>query len=223
MDEAESNIVPVQIDIVSDVVCPWCIVGYKQLEQALENMAGTVTADIRWHPFELNPTMPPEGQDLRQHLAQKYGTSPAQSQAARSQLVALGEAVGFQFDYFDGMRMVNTFKAHQLLHWAAEKELQTPLKLALFEAFFSQRQDVSQSRVLVDVATDVGLPREEAEKILEDGRFAGLVRAEEEAWRDKEVLAVPTFVFNQRFSVPGAQQVETFVQLIEKLVAVEAS
>ena len=156
------------MDIVSDVVCPWCIIGYKQLMKALAALPGQFDVTLRWHPFELNPRMPEDGQDLREHLAQKYGTSPAQSQAARARLTALGASLGFTFDYFDGMRMVNTFRAHQLLHWAGEQGRQTELKLALFEAFFSRREDVNDPGVLVAVAARAGLDSAQARAVLSD-------------------------------------------------------
>jgi predicted DsbA family dithiol-disulfide isomerase len=206
-----------QVDVVSDVVCPWCIIGYKQLQKALGLLAEPVDLSLRWHPFELNPQMPEEGQDLREHLAQKYGTSPEQSRGARARLTELGESLGFTFDYFDGMRMVNTFRAHQLLHWAGEHGLQTELKLELFDAFFSWRQDVSDSGVLADAAERVGLPVEEAQAVLEDERFAETVRAEQRFWLDREVHAVPTFVFNGKYQVPGAQEAETFVRVIDRI------
>lgn len=108
-----------RIDIVSDVVCPWCIIGYKQLQQALQSAPTDYDIDLHWQPFELNPQMPPEGQDMREHLAQKYGSTAEQSRGARERLTALGDSLGFHFDYSGDMRMVNTFRAHQLLHWAA--------------------------------------------------------------------------------------------------------
>ena len=209
---------PLQVDIVSDVVCPWCIIGYKQLEKALGMLEQAVDLDLNWHPFELNPQMPPEGQDLREHLAQKYGTSPEQSQAARSRLTELGQSLGFTFDYFDGMRMVNTFRAHQLLHWAGEQGRQTELKLELFKAFFTERQNVNDTQVLVEAASRVGLPLEEASAVLEDQRFAEKVREEQGQWLDREVHAVPTFFFNGKYPVPGAQEAETFVRVINRLM-----
>jgi predicted DsbA family dithiol-disulfide isomerase len=211
------EVLPLQVDIVSDVVCPWCIIGYKQLQKALASMPGQFAVSLSWHPFELNPQMPPEGQELREHLAQKYGTSPEQSRGARDRLSALGESLGFKFDYFDGMRMVNTFQAHQLLHWAAEQGRQTELKLALFDAFFSQREDVNDEHVLAAVATRVGLSGAEAREVLEDGRFAQAVRQEQQLWLDRDVHAVPAFVFNEQYMVPGAQEADTFVQVLSKL------
>lgn len=208
---------PLRVDIVSDVVCPWCIIGYKQLLKALAWMPEPFDVTVRWHPFELNPQMPPKGQELREHLAQKYGTTSAQSQGARARLSALGESLGFTFDYFDGMRMVNTFQAHQLLHWAAEQGKQTPLKLALFEAFFSQREDVSDAALLAEVAGRAGLDCAEANAVLSDERYARAVREEQQYWLEQDVHAVPTFYFQQQYMVPGAQEAEAFVRLLQKI------
>jgi predicted DsbA family dithiol-disulfide isomerase len=212
-----SQVAPLQVDIVSDVVCPWCIIGYKQLQKALDIMAGQFDVTIRWHPFELNPHMPEEGQNLREHLSQKYGSTIEQSKAAKARLMTLGESLGFTFDYFDEMRMVNTFRAHQLLHWAGEQGRQTELKLALFDAFFSFREDVSDVQVLAAAAGRVGLPVTEALEVAEDGRHAQAVREEQQIWLDKEVHAVPTFLFNQKYMVPGAQEAETFVRVLNKI------
>ena len=209
--------IPLRIDIVSDVVCPWCIIGYKQLQRALAELPGRFDVNLHWHPFELNPGMPATGQDLREHLAQKYGTTPGQSAAARERLTALGDSLGFKFDYFDGMRMVNTFHAHQLLHWAAEEGRQTELKLALFDAFFTRREDVSDEQVLATVAGRAGLSAEEAMAVLSDERYATPVRDAQQLWLDREVHAVPNFVFNEQFSVPGAQEAGTFVRLLNRI------
>lgn len=211
--------VPLKVDIVSDVVCPWCIIGYKQLMKALDALSGQFEATVHWHPFELNPNMPPEGQNLREHIAMKYGTSPSQSGGARSRLTELGESLGFTFDYHDDMRMVNTFRAHQLLHWAGLEGLQTELKLALFSAFFSERKDVSQTDVLVDAAIGVGLDGVEARAVLDDIRFAADVREEQGQWLEREVYAVPTFFFQDSFPVPGAQEAATFERVLNKIYA----
>jgi predicted DsbA family dithiol-disulfide isomerase len=206
-----------RVDIVSDVVCPWCIIGYKQLMKALENMPGQFEVAIHWHPFELNPQMPAQGQDLREHVAQKYGTDVDQSRVARDRLSALGDALGFTFDYFDGMRMVNTFRAHQLLNWADGEGLQTALKLALFDAFFSLREDVNDVDLLAEVAGRVGLDKALAKEVIADERFAQTVRQEEKHWLEQEVHAVPTFFFQQQYRVAGAQEAEAFVRVLEKI------
>ena len=209
--------VPLRIDIVSDVVCPWCIIGYRQLQRALAQMDGTFVTDIHWQPFELNPHMPSEGQELREHIAQKYGTTPEQSLAARSRLTELGESLGFHFDYFDGMRMYNTFLAHQLLHWAAQQGKQTQLKLALFDAFFSQRENVGDMKMLAAIAGRAGLDPAQALVVLESGCFAQEVRRQQAHWLDKDVHAVPMFYFNDGFAVPGAQEAQTFIRVLEKV------
>ncbi len=209
--------VPLKIDIVSDVVCPWCIIGYKQLLRALEQRQGRFDVSLRWHPFELNPDMPEEGQDLAEHMAMKYGATPAQSRGARERLTSLGESLGFHFDYGGDRRMRNTFRAHQLLHWAAEQGKQTPLKLALFEAYFSRGKDVNDIGVLATVAGGVGLDPDVARAVLEDGRYAEAVRAEQHTWMDRDVYAVPAFFFDDGYPVPGAQEPETFLRLLDKL------
>ena len=211
------NALPLRVDIVSDVVCPWCIVGYLQLQRSLSALSGQFDVTLRWHPFELNPDMPAEGEDLKQHLARKYGASAGQGDAVRSRLTALGESLGFTFDYFEGMRMVNTFKAHQLLHWAEGRGRQTALKLALFEAFFSRREDVSDAGQLAVVADRAGLSAAEAAAVLADGRFAAAVREEQRAWLEREVHAVPHFLFNERYIVPGAQEADTFVRFLARI------
>ena len=208
---------PLRIDIVSDVVCPWCIIGYQQLQRALAQLEGRFAVDIHWQPFELNPRMPPLGQELREHIALKYGTTPEQSQLARSRLTELGASLGFSFDYFDGMRIYNTFLAHQLLHWAAHAGKQTALKLALFEAFFSRRENVGDMNMLALIAGRAGLDQQQALEVLESGRYAQEVRREQAHWLDQEVHAVPMFYFNSSFPVPGAQEAQTFVRVLEKL------
>jgi predicted DsbA family dithiol-disulfide isomerase len=213
----QKSTLPLRIDIVSDVVCPWCIIGYKQLQRALAQMEGRFTVDIHWQPFELNPQMPPRGQELREHIALKYGTTPEQSRGARSRLTELGASLGFSFDYFDGMRIYNTFLAHQLLHWAAHTGKQTELKLALFEAFFSRRENVGDPNMLALIAARAGLDQQQAVEVLESGRYAQEVRREQAHWLDKEVHAVPMFYFNNSFPVPGAQEAQTFVRVLERL------
>ena len=220
---AEPQRMPLRVDLVSDVVCPWCIIGYKQFEQALAERAEEIELELHWHPFELNPQMPPEDQDLAEHLAGKYGTTPEQSRVARQRLTDIGDALGFTINYGDGMCMVNTFRAHQLLHWAAEQGLQTALKLALFEAFFTRGEDVNDAAVLVATAERAGLDGEQASEILADARYAQAVREDQRQWIEQGIQAVPTFIINGQYMVQGAQEAAAFGRMLDKLLAEKAA
>ncbi len=208
---------PIRIDIVSDVVCPWCIIGFKQLEKAL--LATELTADITWHPFELNPQMAYQGENLREHTAAKYGTTSNGSAEARTRITAMGEELGFEFNYADDMRMYNTFLAHQLLHWAGTQGLQHELKMELFSAFFTRRLHIGEANVLASSAGNIGLDSKEALFLLEDGRFAKNIRLEQKYWTDQGITGVPAIIINQRHLVTGAQGVENYISILEKLVA----
>ncbi len=214
---------PLRIDLVSDVVCPWCVIGYKQLEKALSEREGQVELDLHWHAFELNPAMPEEGQELAEHLREKYGSTPEQGRGFRTRLVELGESLGFSFNYREGQRMHNTFRAHQLLHWAAEHDLQTELKLALFEANFTRNENVNDLDVLLAVVGAVGLPVDEARRVLDDGRYARAVRDEERHWLQEGVQGVPCFVINQQYVVQGAQDSTAFGRMLDKMLAAHAA
>ncbi len=163
--------------------------------------------------------MPAEGQNLREHLMEKYGPSAGRGNGARKQLTELGNELGFEFNYHDDMRVVNTFKAHQLLHWAKQHGLQTELKMALFTAFFTHCQDVSQNEVLVTVAESVGLPAADANTVLSSEQYADAVRAAQTRWLEKDVHAVPAFSFNDAYPLPGAQGEATFARYLSKVLA----
>ena len=213
----------IRIDIVSDVVCPWCIIGFKQLQRALAQLGDEADVDLHWHPFELNPQMPPEGQDLREHVAQKYGTSVAQTRAARARLTQIAESLGVEFRYNEGMRIHNTFRAHQLLHWAGKQGKQTELELALFESYFSREENVDDPDVLVTAARRAGLNEAQAGAILNDGRYVDPVREEQRFWLSKGIHAVPSFILDQRYLIPGAQDPEVFVAALKRLLEEKAA
>lgn len=218
---AETNGPEIRIDIVSDVVCPWCIIGFKQLEQAVaESGIGVV---LHWHPFELNPHMAEEGENLQEHVAAKYGTTPEGSRKARARLTELGASLGFTFDYADDMRMVNTFRAHQLLHWAESLGQGHQMKMALFAAFFTERRDVNDPQVLADVAASIGLDREEALAVLEDGRFAEDVRTREQFWTSRGIQGVPAMIFDKHYLVSGAQGVENYRAFLSQVAEEKAA
>lgn len=204
-----------RIDIVSDVVCPWCIIGYRQLERALTETA--TPYELHWHPFELNPAMPAEGQNLREHLVEKYGITTAQSQANRAAITEAGAALGFEFRFTDDMRMHNTFNVHQLLHWADQQGRKHDLKQAFFAAHFTHRRNLSDDNILADIAAEIGLARDEALVVLADQHFATVVRTTEKFWIDAGIRGVPAIVFNQRHLVTGAQGTENYQQILAQL------
>ncbi|WP_170412210.1 DsbA family oxidoreductase [Ruegeria atlantica] len=204
----------VQIDIVSDVVCPWCIVGFRQLDLALKEQ--NVLANLRWHPFELNPNMPPEGQNLREHIMEKYGSTAEQSQQARARLTQIGAELGFAFNFNDDSRMVNTFAAHQLLDWAETQGRQHPLKMALFEAYFTNQQDVSQTEVLLDSVQNAGLDREAARAALTSGDHIAPVREKQQFWSSRGISGVPSMVFAGKYLMTGAQGAENYSNVLQR-------
>jgi predicted DsbA family dithiol-disulfide isomerase len=217
-DKRMQDTIPLRVDLVSDVVCPWCIIGYLQFDQALQQRGDKFELDLQWHPFELNPQMPAEGQDIREHMAQKYGATAEQSKGARQRMTEAGRELGFVFGQSEGMRMVNTFHAHQLLHWAQEQGQQTALKLALFRAYFTQGKDVSDIEVLVEVAAELGLPAAQARAVLMENTYAEVVRTDQRQWLEEGIQAVPCFIINREFMVQGAQGVEGFGRMLDKLL-----
>ncbi len=208
-----------KIDIVSDVVCPWCTIGYKRLEKAIQELGVADQIDIEWQPFELNPNMPAEGQNLNEHITEKYGSSLEQQNQSKKMMTDAGEELGFKFDYFDDMRMVNTFDAHVLLEYANDFGKQTELKMTLTKAFFSDRKDVSKRDVLKAALLEVGLNADEALAKLDSDEARLEVRNKQGYWKNMGVNSVPTIVFNRKSAVTGAQPVDTFKQVLSELIA----
>lgn len=211
---------PLRIDFISDVVCPWCVIGYRQLEKALD-AAGT-DYEIHWHPFELNPDMPAEGQNLGEHIAEKYGSTREQSQQARARITELGSELDFRFAFSDETRMFNTFDAHRLIHWAESQGKGHALKQALFAAYFTEQRDVSDRAMLAEAAEAVGLDKAEAEAVLASDRYGAEVRQEESMWMQNNIRGVPAIIFNNRHLVTGAQGVDNYSRILAQLAAAEA-
>jgi len=208
----------IQLDIVSDVVCPWCIVGYKNLKKAIDDLNVADRIELQWQPFELNPNMPPEGQDLREHVAEKYGSSLEESNQARINITARGKEAGFTFNFFDEMKIVNTRDAHILLEYAYEVGKQTELKLRLFSAAFTEQKDVSNREILLTEASSVGLDAEEASARLTAEVYRKKVVEHEQEWQGLGISSVPTVVFNRTSAMSGAQPVEAYKQALTELL-----
>ncbi len=213
------------IDIFSDVMCPWCIIGYGQLQKALAELDGEIEAELRWHPFELNPDMPEEGEDSAAHIQRKYGRTAEQAAAGRAQMRSIAEQAGVSLDYqgegeAPPAMMWNTFDAHKVLAWALETagpEQQTKLKLALFEAHFNHRRNIGQRDVLLDVVEETGLDRTGAEAAFGDAALAGRVRAEQRQAYDMNITGVPAMIVEGKMLIPGAQAPEVYVNALRRV------
>lgn len=208
-----------RIDFVSDVSCPWCIIGLRGLEEALARVSDLVTADIHFQPFELNPDMPPEGQNIVEHITQKYGVTPAQSAETRVGIRARAAGVGFTMAMTEESRIYNTFDAHRLLHWAAIEGRQQALKRALFAAYFSEGRDPSDHAVLVAAAAEAGLDPEAARAVLASGRFAEEVRSAEQLWLSRGINSVPAVVIDERYLISGGQPPDVFEDALRRIAA----
>ena len=211
--------VPIRIDFVSDVSCPWCVIGLKSLEQALAKLDGTVQADIHFQPFELNANMPAEGEDIGEHIARKYGSTEEQMAQSREAIRARGEQLGFTFAMDKRGRIYNTFDAHRLLHWAALEGRQKELKMALFDAYFTQGQNPSSHDVLLKVAGDVGLNTAKAAEVLASGAYADEVRAQERFYQQNGINSVPAVIINERHLISGGQPPEVFEQALRQIIS----
>ncbi|WP_084580496.1 DsbA family oxidoreductase [Sphingomonas azotifigens] len=207
------------IDFVSDIVCPWCVIGLKGLEEALARTADVVDAEIRFHPFELNPAMAPEGENIVEHIGRKYGATPDQSAATRAMIRERAAALGFTMAMTDESRIYNTFDAHRLLHWAGLEGGQRALKLALFTAYFTEGRNPGDRAVLLAAAEQAGLDPAEAAEVLDSGRYAEEVRAEEALWQSRGIQSVPAIVINERYLISGGQPPEAFEQALREIAS----
>ncbi len=213
--------VSLKIDFVSDVACPWCAVGLGSLQQALAKLEGQVKAELHFQPFELNPDMAPEGQDLGEHLARKYGSTPEQQQAAWQALRERAAAVGFEFRAQGRGRIWNTFDAHRLLHWAGLQgaAAQTALKVALLRAYFGRGENPSDAQVLLAAVAEAGLELDPAREILAGDRYADAVREREQFYTAHGIQAVPSVIVNDRHLIQGGQPPEVFEQALRQIAA----
>ena len=216
---------PIKIDFVSDVVCPWCAVGLSALEQAIARVGDELQVELHFQPFELNPQMAAEGEDVTEHLTRKYGITEDQAAQNGEAIRARGEALGFTFDMARRRRIHNTFDAHRLLHWAGEQGAtqQRALKHALLRAYFTEGEDISSSEVLVKSAEVAGLDGARARVILASDEYADAVRAQEAFYRQQGIQAVPSVIFNDRHLVQGGQPVELFEQALRQLSGIAAA
>jgi len=213
-----------KIDFVSDIACPWCAVGLGALEQALEKLKGEVQAQLHFQPFELNPNMTPGGQDLSEHLTQKYGSTPEQQAQIRANISARGEEVGFKFNPGGRGRVYNTFNAHRLLHWAGVKGpegSQHALKCALLASYQGRAEVIESNEVLLAVVASVGLDVAEAQTILSSDTYSQEVREIEQFYQQAGIHSVPAVIINDKHLISGGQPAAVFEQALRQIAAGE--
>jgi len=213
-----------KIDFVSDVSCPWCAIGLASLQTAIDRIGPTLPIELHFQPFELNPKMPPEGEETMQHLAKKYGIGEAEIARNRENIRARGAAVGFTFDINARARIYNTFDAHRLLHWAATQGegRQLALKQALLKAYFTDGQDPSSHEVLERYAQGVGLDAARAREVLSSDAFANDVRDAERYYQERGIHSVPAVIIDDMHLISGGQPPEVFERALRQIAATEA-
>ena len=220
MTDAAPALKTLKIDFVSDVVCPWCVVGLGGLTTALDKLKDEgLAADITFQPFELNPQMAPEGENIVEHIGAKYGSTPEQSAQNREMIRARAAEVGFDMRMGPDSRIWNTFDAHRLLHWAHETapDKQEVLKRALFTAHFTDNRNITDAGVLTQAAEAAGLDRAEAGEVLASGRYAQEVRAAEDLWRARGITSVPAVVVEGKYLISGGQPAAAFEEALRKI------
>ena len=208
-----------RIDLVSDVVCPWCAIGLASLEQALQRLAGKVSVELHLQPFELNPQLPAEGEAIDEHLQRKYGMTEAQLDENQERIRQRGAELGFSFDFNARSRIWNTFDAHRLLHWAGLEGGQRALKHALLQAYFSEGRNVSDHATLVDIAGGAGFEAERAQAILASNEYAAEVREAERFFTRNGINGVPAVIIERKHLVSGGQPVEVFERALREIAA----
>lgn len=206
-----------KIDFVSDIACPWCAVGFASLEIALARLGPEVPVNIHFQPFELNPHMPPDGEDVIEHLTRKYGATPERLAQSRAVLRERGQAVGFVLS--ERHRVWNTFDAHRLLHWAGLQGKQWELKHALLKAYHTHGENPGDIDVLARLAADVGLNPETAREVISSGTYAADVRLQEKYFQQLGIHSVPSIIVNDRHLIQGGQPPEVFEQALRQIAA----
>lgn len=217
-----------RIDLVSDIACPWCAIGYARLQQALQSLGGAVEVDLHWRAFELNPDPALKPEPILPALCRKYGVPAAQMQQSQQMLMQLAAGLGLNFSGMEQRLTCNTFDAHRLLKWAAASfpatsgatvSAQTTLKLALFEAYFGRAEQVSEVGVLLRCVAAAGLDVDAAREVLASTQFTDEVRAEEAAYQQAGISSVPAFVINQRYLISGAQEPAQLAETLQQIAA----
>jgi predicted DsbA family dithiol-disulfide isomerase len=209
-----------KIDIVSDVVCPWCVIGFKNLQTAIKQMSNEIDFEINWKPYELHPEIPKNGYDKKLYMQQKFGDASGRA-SPYNQIKEIGKSLGFEFNFSKTERIPNTFSAHRLLWKSKEFNLQTELSEALFEAYFTDGKDIGSDEVLAGIAQEVGMDKLEVLKFLSSKEGGQEIADEEMEFIEKSIGAVPTYFINEKYIIQGGQEPETFVSFLNKILSKE--
>lgn len=207
-----------KIEIWSDVVCPFCYIGKRRLEEALASLQLDSTPEIIWKSFQLDPDFVPEEKESPYtYLAKRKGISVAESEQMHANVVEAARAVGLDYR-FDKAVVANTFDAHRLSHLATAHQLGEQLEERLFAAYFTEGKDLNEHETLITIALEAGLPENEIREVLDGNRFADAVQADIQEAMAIGVRGVPFFVFDRRYAVSGAQPVEVFTETIKEVL-----
>jgi predicted DsbA family dithiol-disulfide isomerase len=212
----------IKIDYVSDIACPWCAVGLGGLEQAIKKIGGAFEVAVHFQPFELNPDMPPGGQDVFEHLTQKYGKTVEQVRATQNEIKARAAAVGYPFHPEGRKHVYNTFNAHRLLHWAGLEcgaQAQHRLKRELLVTYFQLAVDLDEAQNLLDAVNRAALDSKRAADILATDEFAADVRAQQMKYTSMGIHSVPSIIINDKYLLQGAQPAEAFEEALRQVAA----
>ena len=209
-----------KIDIVSDVVCPWCVIGFKNLQKAMAELQKEIEFEINWKPYELHPEIPENGYDKKLYMKQKFGDQTGNFSPYK-QIEELGKGLGFEFNFSKSERIPNTFRAHRLLWKAREFDLQSELSEALFEAYFTEGKDIGSIDILSEIASNLGMNKEKTIKFLESKEGGKETADEEMNFIEKSIGAVPTYFINDKYIIQGGQEPSTFVSFLNKILIKE--
>jgi len=208
-----------KIDIVSDVVCPWCVIGFRNLKKAMHELQTELNFEISWKPYELHPEIPQEGYDKKLYMQQKFGSSSGR--APYNEITKIGESVGFEFNFSKTERIPNTFMAHRLLWKAEQCDLQTELSEALFEAYFTDGLNIGSKQILAQISESVGMEKKEVINFLDSKEGGQEIADLEMNFIEKSIGAVPTYFINEKYIIQGGQEPETFVSFLRKIIQKE--
>ncbi len=209
-----------KIDIVSDVVCPWCVIGFKNLQKAMAELQKEIEFEINWKPYELHPEIPENGYDKKLYMKQKFGDRTGNFSPYK-QIEELGKGLGFEFNFSKSERIPNTFRAHRLLWKAREFDLQNELSEALFEAYFTEGKDIGSIDILSEIASNLGMSKEKTIKFLESKEGGKETADEEMNFIEKSIGAVPTYFINDKYIIQGGQEPSTFISFLNKILIKE--